>query len=75
MALPANIAVSFDFSSGATFGTGFVFGDAKYGVIGTSRFGSSDVVLPVVDLTPNVYQITITVAATSSVTPTKLVQL
>jgi hypothetical protein len=59
MALPANIAVSFDFSSGATFGTGFVFGDAKYGVIGTSRFGSSDVVLPVVDLTPNVYQITI----------------
>jgi hypothetical protein len=29
MALPANIAVSFDFSSGATFGTGFVFGDAK----------------------------------------------
>lgn len=59
MALPANIAVSFDFSSGATFGTGFVFGDAKYGVIGMSRFGSSDVVLPVVDLTPNVYQITI----------------
>jgi len=59
MALPANIAVSFDFSSGATFGTGFVFGDSKYGVIGTSRFGSSDVVLPVVDLTPNVYQITI----------------
>jgi hypothetical protein len=59
MALPANIAVSFDFSSGATFGTGFVFGDEKYGIIGTSRFGSSDVVLPVVDLTPNVYSITI----------------
>ena len=59
MALPANITVSFDYSSGATFGTGFVFGDAKYGVIGTSTFGSSDVVLPVVDLTPDVYQITI----------------
>jgi hypothetical protein len=59
MALPANISVSFDFSSGATFGTGFVLGDAKYGVIGTSSFGASDVALPVVDLTPNVYQITI----------------
>jgi hypothetical protein len=59
VALPANIAVSFDFSSGATFGTGFIFGSDKYGVIGTSRFGDSDVILPVVDLTPNVYQITI----------------
>jgi hypothetical protein len=59
MALPANISVSFDFSSGATFGNGFVIGDAKYGVIGTSSFGASDVILPVVDLTPDVYQITI----------------
>lgn len=59
MTLPANIAVSFDFSSGATFGTGFVVGDAQYGVIGTSSFGSSDVVIPVVDLTPNVYSIKI----------------
>ena len=59
MALPANIAVSFDFSSGATFGTGFVIGSDKNGIIGTSSFGSSDVILPVVDLTPNVYEITI----------------
>lgn len=59
MALPAQIAVSFDFSSGATFGTGFVVGDAKYGVIGVSRLGESDVILPTVDLTPNVYQIAI----------------
>ena len=59
MTLPAQIAVSFDFSSGATFGTGFVIGDAKYGVLGVSRLGESDVVLPTVDLTPNVYQISI----------------
>lgn len=59
MALPAQIAVSFDFSSGATFGTGFVVGDAKYGVLGVSRLGESDVVLPTVDLTPDVYQIAI----------------
>jgi hypothetical protein len=60
MALPAEIAVSFDFSSGATFGTGFVIGDAKNGVIGVSSFSASDVVIPTVDLTPNVYQISIT---------------
>ena len=59
MTLPAQIAVSFDFSSGATFGTGFVIGDAKYGVLGVSRLGESDVVLPTVDLTPNTYQISI----------------
>lgn len=59
MSLPAQIAVSFDFSSGATFGTGFVIGDAKYGVLGVSRLGESDVVLPTVDLTPDVYQISI----------------
>jgi hypothetical protein len=60
MALPANISVSFDFSSGATFGfQGFVIGDAKYGVIGTSAFGSSEVSLPVIDLTPSVRNITI----------------
>lgn len=59
MTLPAQIAVSFDFSSGATFGTGFVIGDAKYGVLGVSRLGESDVILPTVDLTPNVYQIAI----------------
>jgi hypothetical protein len=59
MALPAQISVSFDYSSGATFGTGFVVGDAKYGVLGVSRLGESDVVLPVIDLTPDVYQIAI----------------
>ena len=59
MALPAEIAVSFDFSSGATFGYPFVIGDAKYGVLGTSTLGSSTVPVPIVDLTPNVRQITI----------------
>lgn len=59
MALPATINVSFDFSSGATFGTGFVIGDPAYGIIGVSRFGSDETVIPVVDLTPNVYQISI----------------
>ena len=59
MALPAQIAVSFDFSSGATFGYPFVIGDEKYGIIGVSQLGSSDVPLPIVDLTPNVTNITI----------------
>jgi hypothetical protein len=59
MALPATINVSFDFSSGATFGTGFIIGDPTYGIIGVSRFGSDSVIIPVVDLTPNVYQISI----------------
>jgi len=59
MAIPATINVSFDFSSGATFGAGFVIGDPTYGVIGVSRFGSDSTVIPVVDLTPNVYQISI----------------
>jgi hypothetical protein len=59
MSLPAQIAVSFDFSSGATFGTGFVIGDAKYGVLGVSTLGESDVILPTIDLTPDVYQIAI----------------
>jgi hypothetical protein len=59
MALPAQIAVSFDFSSGATFGVGFVIGSPDNGVIGVNAFGASDVVIPVVDLTPNVYSISI----------------
>lgn len=50
MSLPANISVSFDFSQGATFGLGFVIGDDRYGVIGTSRFGESNVPTPTVDL-------------------------
>ena len=59
MALPANISVSFDFSSGATFGYPFTIGDAKYGVLGTGTLASSTVPEPIVDLTPNVRNITI----------------
>ena len=60
MTLPAQIAVSFDFSNGATFGwQGFVIGDSKYGILGTSTLGSSTLPEPIVDLTPNVYQINI----------------
>jgi len=60
MALPAQIAVSFDFSNGATFGyNGFVIGDAKYGILGTNTLGDSTSPEPTVDLTPNVYQISI----------------
>jgi hypothetical protein len=59
MSLPATINVSFDFSSGATFGTGFVIGDPTYGIIGVSRFGTDETIIPVVDLTPNVYNISI----------------
>ena len=59
MALPANISVSFDFSSGATFGYPFTIGDAKYGILGTGTLASSTVPDPVVDLTPNVRSITI----------------
>ena len=59
MALPAQIAVSFDFSSGATFSAGFVIGSSENGVIGVNVFGASDVVIPVVDLTPDVYSISI----------------
>jgi len=61
MALPAQIAVSFDYSNGATFGYGgFVIGDSKYGILGTNTLGDSSLPEPVIDLTPNVYQITIT---------------
>jgi len=59
MSLPAQIAVSFDFSGGATFGSGFVIGSPDNGIIGVNSFGSSDVVIPAVDLTPNVYSISI----------------
>ena len=61
MALPAQIAVSFDFSNGATFGyNGFVIGDPKYGILGTNTLGDSTSPEPTVDLTPNVYEISIT---------------
>jgi hypothetical protein len=59
MALPAQIAVTFDFSSGATFSTGFIVGSPDNGVIGVSSFGSDAVVIPTIDLTPDVYSISI----------------
>jgi hypothetical protein len=59
MALPASISVSFDFSSGATFGYPFTIGDAKNGIIGVSQLGASEVPLPIIDLTPSVRNITI----------------
>ena len=59
MALPAQIAVSFDFSGGATFGSGFVIGSVTNGIIGTSSFAASVPTTPTVDLTPDVYQISI----------------
>ena len=59
MSLPAQISVSFDFSSGAQFGFPFTIGDAKYGVLGTGTLGSSTVPVPIVDLTPQVRNITI----------------
>lgn len=60
MALPAQIAVTFDFSSSPVFGFPFIIGDSKNGVIGVSQMLNSEVPDPIVDLTPNVRQITIT---------------
>lgn len=59
MTLPATISVSFDFSSGATFGLGFVVGDPVNGVIGVSQFSASEVLEPVVDLSSLTRKITI----------------
>lgn len=59
MPLPANISVSFDFSSGATFGYPFTIGDAKYGLLGTGTLAASTVPEPIIDLTPSVRSITI----------------
>jgi hypothetical protein len=59
MALPANISVSFDFSSGAIFGYPFTIGSAAYGILGVSTLGGSTVPLPIIDLTPQVRNITI----------------
>jgi hypothetical protein len=59
MALPAQISVSFDFTSGATFGYPFTIGDDKYGVLGTGTLASTTTPEPTVDLTPNVRQISI----------------
>jgi hypothetical protein len=59
MPLPAQIAVSFDFTSGATFGYPFTIGDEKYGVLGTGTLASTTTPEPTVDLTPNVRSISI----------------
>jgi hypothetical protein len=59
MTLPAQIAVSFDFTSGATFGYPFTIGDEKYGKLGTGTLASTTTPEPTVDLTPNVRQISI----------------
>ena len=59
MTLPAQIAVSFDFTSGATFGFPFTIGDAKYGKLGTGTLASTTTPEPTVDLTPDVRSITI----------------
>lgn len=59
MTLPAQVSVSFDFTSGATFGFPFTIGDPKYGVLGTGTLASTTTPEPTVDLTPNVRQISI----------------
>ena len=59
MTLPATISVSFDFSSGATFGLGFVIGDPVNGIIGVSQFSASEVLDPVIDLSSQTRQIKI----------------
>jgi hypothetical protein len=59
MTLPATISVSFDFSSGATFGLGFVLGDPINGIIGVSQFSASEVLDPVIDLSSQTRQIKI----------------
>lgn len=59
MTLPAQIAVSFDFTSGATFGYPFTIGDPEYGQLGVGTLASTTTPEPTVDLTPNVRQITI----------------
>jgi hypothetical protein len=57
MTLPAQIAVSFDFTSGATFGYPFTIGDPEYGQLGVGTLASTTTPEPTVDLTPNVRQI------------------
>lgn len=59
MTLPAQISVSFDFTSGATFGYPFTIGDIKYGVLGTGTLASTTTPEPTVDLTPDVRSISI----------------
>jgi hypothetical protein len=72
MTLPAQISVSFDFTSGATFGYPFTIGDEKYGVLGTGTLASTTTPEPTVDLTPNVRQISIKRVGISCATLTSL---
>lgn len=60
MSLPADISVSFDTSSGATFGYPFVIGDSKNGILGVSQLGGNVPADPIFDLTSMVYSIKIT---------------
>ena len=59
MTLPAQISVSFDFTSGATFGYSFTVGDEKYGRLGFGTLAATTTPEPTVDLTPDVYSIKI----------------
>jgi len=59
MSLPAQISVSFDFSSGATFGYPFLLNDDEFGLLDTGALSASEVPAPIVDLTPDVRQISI----------------
>ena len=59
MTLPAQISVTFDFTSGATFGYPFTIGDLKYGLLGTGTLAATTTPEPTVDLTPNVRMISI----------------
>ena len=60
MALPAQIAVTFDYTQGATFGfQSLILGDPKFGLLGTGKLGDT-ATGGTVDLTPNVYNISIT---------------
>jgi hypothetical protein len=59
MALPAQINVSLNFSSGATFGNPFTIGDPVNGVLGVGILSDSSTPALVVDLTDVTRQITI----------------
>lgn len=59
MTLPAQVSVSFDFTSGATFGYPFTIGDPKYGKLGTGTLASTTTPEPTVDLTSDVRSISI----------------
>jgi hypothetical protein len=51
MALPANLSVSLNFNSGATFGNPFTIGDPVNGVLGVGELGDSTSPSLVIDLT------------------------